>query len=344
MALISVILPCYNMAGYIDRSMKTIVNQTIGIENLEVILVNDASTDNTLDKLKEWEEKYPDNIMVITYEENMRQGGARNIGMQYSTSEYIGFVDPDDYIEYDMYESLYEKTKEKKYDVVYGKTMRQQYTKDGWIYEEVKKKRQDRVYKGEDKGGWYAIDMEVEKDMGGVFTGIYRRDLIINNNLWFPEKMAYEDNYWGAILKLYLKSVYVMDKIVYHYCINPQSTIQKKKSNHHLDRLDIEVWIIEKYKEIGAFEYYKEELEKNFIQRFYLNTMFLVFTKLDYIPDIFEYMRNKILEYFPNYKENPGVRNVSDIEKLLLKILDIPQELKPEDLEGIKKAYLEAFN
>lgn len=91
MALISIIVPCYNVENYIDRCVSSLVSQTIGIENLEIILVNDASRDNTLFKLYEWEKKYPDSIMVITYDENIRQGGARNVGLSYATSDYYTY-------------------------------------------------------------------------------------------------------------------------------------------------------------------------------------------------------------------------------------------------------------
>lgn len=60
--IISIIVPCYNSEWCIDRCVNSIVNQTLGFEKLQLILVNDASTDGTLDKLTEWEQKYPDNI------------------------------------------------------------------------------------------------------------------------------------------------------------------------------------------------------------------------------------------------------------------------------------------
>ncbi len=65
--MISVIVPCYNVENYIDRCMNSLISQTIGLDDLEIILVNDASTDGTLSLLQEWEKEYPDNIMVITY-------------------------------------------------------------------------------------------------------------------------------------------------------------------------------------------------------------------------------------------------------------------------------------
>ena len=87
MAIISVIVPCYNVEKYVGRCIDSIINQSIGIDNIELILVNDASTDATLDVLSGYEQMYPESIMVINCEQNGKQGTARNIGMMYSTGE-----------------------------------------------------------------------------------------------------------------------------------------------------------------------------------------------------------------------------------------------------------------
>ena len=71
MKKVSIIIPCYNAERYIDRCVLSLVNQTIGIDNLELIFVNDASTDHTYEKLCEWEVKYSESIMVINCDENV---------------------------------------------------------------------------------------------------------------------------------------------------------------------------------------------------------------------------------------------------------------------------------
>lgn len=89
---LSVKVPCYNAEKIIDRCLTSLVNQTLGLENMEVIVINDASTDGTLQVLKLWEQKYPDNILLIDYVVNVKTGGARNLGIHYASGEYIGFV------------------------------------------------------------------------------------------------------------------------------------------------------------------------------------------------------------------------------------------------------------
>lgn len=339
MAYISVIIPCYNAEKFIDRCMNTIVNQTIGIDNLELILVNDASTDHTLEKLQSWEQQYPEHILVITYEENLRQGGARNAGLQYASGEYIGFVDADDWIELSMFETLYSYAKAGKYDMVSGKCSR-----DTCIGEHIpdNSRRRDVSYYFECQQGFYiynASDYGNTGEQGGIWSSIYKKSCIIENNVWFPEHVAYEDNYWLMVLRLYIKNLYVVDQVLYHYFINTHSTVTTRNALHHLDRLDIEVGIIEEYKERGAFHLFKETLEWNFIKRFYLNTLYIIFMRFDEIPDIFHYMKAKIFEYFPGWKQNPHIAECSPREQLLLELLELP-ELTMEDLYRIKAAYL----
>ena len=340
---ISIIIPCYNVENYIDRCMRSVVNQTIGLEHLQIIAINDASTDNTLSKLMEWKERFKKEITVISYDENLRQGGARNIGMQCADGEYFGFVDSDDWIEPDMYEKLYEKTKEKKYDVIRGKFIREHFEREKEVNND---KRHDVSYEFETKDGWYVYDtpdVGYNGEIGGIWTAIYRKELILENEVWFPDNIAYEDNYWGSILNLYTKNTYIVDKIVYHYFINNCSTVTEKNAFHQLDRLNIEVLKVEEYKRRGAFDALYTKLELEFIKLFYLNTLYIIFTRFDFIPDIYGFMKYKIYLYFPNFMENPGISEFTQREQLLLSLLEIPRILSVDDLNRIKIAYLKTF-
>lgn len=115
---ISVVIPCYNVEKYIDECVESLVNQTFGIERMELIFVNDASTDSTLEKLAAWEQKYPDSIIVVTLVENSKQGTARNIGMEYASGTYLGFVDSDDYVELDMFQRMHELHEKEDVDCI----------------------------------------------------------------------------------------------------------------------------------------------------------------------------------------------------------------------------------
>lgn len=102
MVKISVIVPIYNISSYIVQCVESIVNQTY--KNLEIILVNDGSTDDSLEKVREWEKK--DNRIVVVDKPNGGLSDARNAGMSVATGDYVSFVDGDDWIGIDLYEKV----------------------------------------------------------------------------------------------------------------------------------------------------------------------------------------------------------------------------------------------
>lgn len=113
---VSVIVPFYNAEKYLEKCMTCILCQTL--KNMEIILVNDASTDHSLGIAKVYQQKYPDRVILIDSQVNQGAGGARNLGVAVATGEYIGFVDSDDLLEPTMYEKLYLKALQKNYDIV----------------------------------------------------------------------------------------------------------------------------------------------------------------------------------------------------------------------------------
>lgn len=265
--IISAIIPCYNVEKYIDRCLSSVVRQSIGMEHMQIILVNDASTDNTLEKLLLWETRYSDNILVITYEQNLRQGGARNMGLNYATGDYIGFVDSDDWIEPDMYEVLVKEMFEGGYDVVNCQLIR-------------------------DKGNDEKSNFQPE--WGGIVTGLYDRELIYGHNIVFPENVSYEDNYWGSLIKRYVKNSYRIERPLYHYFINQNSTVTSRNSISQLDRMDMETLLLDEYIKRGFFEKDNEQIFDEFLTRYFLNTWFIIFTRFDDVPNVLEEMIDTI--------------------------------------------------
>lgn len=115
MAKVSIIIPVYNTEKYIATCLDSVMGQTL--EDIEVILINDGSTDASLEIMEQYRQKYPNRIQLIS-KENGGQATARNIAIPMCTGEYIGFVDSDDYIEQDMYEKMYLKAVETDADYV----------------------------------------------------------------------------------------------------------------------------------------------------------------------------------------------------------------------------------
>lgn len=104
---VSIIVPCYNVAPYVDACMDSLVRQTL--RDIEIICVNDGSTDGTPVLLHAWEER--DSRVRVIDRENGGLSVARNTGMELASGEYIGFVDPDDYVEHSMYARLLEEAR-----------------------------------------------------------------------------------------------------------------------------------------------------------------------------------------------------------------------------------------
>lgn len=333
---ISIIVPCYNVSKFIDRCVESLVEQTIGIENIECIFVDDASKDDTLDKLTAWEKKFPESILVVACEENHRQGAARNIGLSYASGPYISFVDSDDYVDVEMYERLYRKAAELGCDVVSCLSVRER--RDG-----------ERLYENNksptDIEKLVTVDSDEDRKRlmlrgisPGVWAKLYRRELIFDHGLLFPEDIRYEDNYWGALLANVVSSYYVMDVCFYHYVVNEESTVMQQNASHHLDRLVIELMKVEKYKEIGVFDKFHDEIEINFLKLFFINTIRILFVRFDEIPyDIIYDMQHWVRELFPDYMGNPYLNTLPPLQMEILKIAGV--DLTPEKIEILADGY-----
>ena len=110
---VSIIIPVYNTSKYLKQCLDSVVNQTL--YDIEIICVDDGSTDNSLEILKEY--KKNDKRIKILNQKHKKQGAARNLGIVSASGEYIGFVDSDDWCELDMFEKLYTRAKETDSDI-----------------------------------------------------------------------------------------------------------------------------------------------------------------------------------------------------------------------------------
>lgn len=348
---ISVIIPCFNVEKYIDRCIESVVRQTIGMDSLQIILVNDISSDKTLDKLLAWEKYDEQHILVIDSDEKMGCGGARNIGLLYAEGEYVFFLDADDWLEVDALEELYSCSNNGYYSYVSGKLILEK--TDSFVdMQQVKSyettNRKDFIYEALKQDDYYVWDNKSFNagNVGGLPTStgaLYRRQMLTANDLFFPEKTDYEDNIWKAVLKLYCPNVYILDRVLYHYYYNGDSITQKRNNINFQDRLGNELRILEEYKQKGAFDIYKADLEHDFIKRFYLNTIFLIFTKYDYIPDIINYLRKTTVRLFPDYKMNYIYSELETRDLKLMKLLEQESDISENEMIEIRKEYLQSL-
>lgn len=254
---VSVIVPVYNVEKYLKRCLDNLINQTLS--DIEIICVNDGSTDNSLEILENYS-KQDERIKII----NQQNGGlsvARNTGMEVAVGEYIGFVDSDDWVDVDFYEKLYNAAKNNDCDIAVADFLRKHPKKD--------KKRlhikEEKVYSTpEDK---YMICRTFRE--GCVWNKIYRKSLLDKINLKFVPGMYYEDRDFTARSLFYSDKLVTVPNTYYNYFVNPVSIVQttmneKKIEHYHLVRKQTVEFIIKNNIDVpdGLYKYERD--------RFYL--------------------------------------------------------------------------
>lgn len=176
MIKISIIIPVYNVEKYLDKCIFSCVNQTL--EEIEVIVINDASPDACNSIMNKYQREYPNKIINIFLDKNLRQGGARNKGIKIARGEYLCFVDGDDYIAYDTCEKLYAFAQERDLDIACCDGYR---IKDGNFEYHEKLKL------------W---DMTSKQSLNNFTSQCYmiiKKSIIVDNNLLYPEHIFHED-------------------------------------------------------------------------------------------------------------------------------------------------------
>lgn len=311
---LSIIVPVYNMAaeGKLNYCMDSLVNQTI--EDYEILAVNDASTDNSLDILREYERKYPDRVKVITYSTNKRQGGAKNEGLKAAQGEWIGFIDSDDWVTPDFYEKLICKAEETGADLV------------GCDYNLVSEHTFDvgKIIQNNTLEQTGVLDREKHKSllmrMGSMVIKVYQRQVIVDNRLDFPEGIFYEDNCAGPLWSLYFTRFEKVEEPLYYYYQHQASTVHYISEEKCRDRMKAAVLLYEQCRERGFLEEYERELEYRFAELYYINTLFSYMAgmprpKLSFVRELRAGVRNR----FPGFEQNPYYRrNTGEEEQRLI--------------------------
>jgi poly(ribitol-phosphate) beta-N-acetylglucosaminyltransferase len=183
---ISIVIPIHNIEEHLEKTLNSLINQTIGIENLEVIMVDDYSTDGTKDIIKNYTEKYENFIDVTLNNNSGLPGKPRNIGLRRATSDFVMFMDHDDYYAEDACEILYNKITKENADMVFC-NFKFDYDDGSVKYiSRYKDKSEIKIDKIDD-------DIEFLALPPSIWTKIFRRSFIIKNNILFPEGMLAED-------------------------------------------------------------------------------------------------------------------------------------------------------
>lgn len=296
---LSIIVPVYNMASdeKLTFCLDSLVRQTL--EDYEIICVDDFSTDNSREILKDYEANYPGKVRVFFSDRNRHQGGAKNIGLSKANGEWIGFVDSDDWISPDMYGKLISRAEETGADVVgCDYSLVDSHTFE--VGNVIANSRDDQVGQ---------LDISRKKslimDGGSLCVKIFKRERIFSMQLFFPEDIFYEDN---AVGNSYLVTAhhfeYVKEPLYYYYQHNT-STVHTVTMRRLEDRMEAGRLMVKLAKEHGYYEDCKSEIEYKFTILFYMNTLFSYVRETKHVNRSFiKKMGKELSETFPNFREN----------------------------------------
>jgi len=294
---VSIIVPVYNTEKYLEKCLDSLVNQTL--DDIEIIVVNDGSPDNSKVILDKYAYNYPNKIRVF----DKKNGGlsdARNFGLDKAEGEYIGFVDSDDYVEKNMYELLYNKAKSGDFDMVVGNLY--------MTYEDNNKK--DIVKSGVTKDITNSQNLKelVTYIYPTAWNKIYKSEIC--KEVEFKKGVWFEDVEW--LLRLYpkIKSIGCVDESLYNYLQRENSITYtfNEKLYHLIDNMD---GVIDYYIENKFYEGYKEELEYLYARYAFATFMKRLAKSKDKkaYKEGYKYAIKKVKNKFPQYKKNKYLKS-----------------------------------
>ena len=296
---LSIIVSVYNMASdhKLEYCLDSLVNQTV--EDYEIIAVDDCSTDNSMEILKEYERRFPEKFRAVHSEVNRHQGGAKNIGLRMAKGEWIGFIDSDDWIRPDMYERLIERAKSTGADLAgCDYCLTDVHSMEVGQIVHNNKKSQSGILNKEKRASLIL-------DGGSLVVKIFRRSMIMEKELWFPEDIFYEDNALGNSYLVLAKHFEYIEEPMYYYYQHDTSTVHTISPKRCEDRMEAGRLMLAEAKRHGYFEELRPELEYSFTLLFYINTLFTYMagvgkTKYGFVKA----MGKEMKETFPEFEKN----------------------------------------
>lgn len=283
---VSIIVPVYNAENFLPSCLDSLVNQTL--KEIEIILVNDGSTDNSLKIIKDYQKKYK-NIVLID-QKNTGQAIARNNAIQCAKGEYITFADSDDQLKETMLETLYQKGIDDNSDIVWCNAYKVKETTQ-LLHDDPKNYVEDPIKN-------YILFN------ASPWRKIIRKSLIVENELYFPKIRFYEDFAVVPAYALYANKISYVDDAFYLYMMYEGSTMHQVKYNSKLEDIFPSIeHLYHTFSKSLKEEEYREELEYLFINHF-LHAASLRFFQFKegrkHIAKIISIMKEK----FPNWQQN----------------------------------------
>lgn len=311
---VSIVVPVYNVEKYLNRCLNSLVHQDY--KNIEIIIVNDGSPDNSQKIIEKFQEKHSDIIKTFK-KKNEGLSEARNFGLKKATGDYIIFIDSDDYIETNMISKMINCAYKDNSDIVVCN-----------IYDEYENEKVTKIYENicTDKSSIFD-NRKILLNRFSAWNKLFKISLFSDKELKFEKGKIYED--LRLILKIYLKAhtISFIKEPLYHYVIRNGSIMTSSGIKKNLDIISAFDDVIDYYKKEDKYEIFKNELEFLVIEHLLIATIVRVLSISRY-KDV----KNNILPYlkyinqnFPNYKKNSYISLLSKNKKIILFLINHKQ-------------------
>lgn len=293
---ITILVPIYNVEVYLSQCLRSLIDQTL--QDIEIICINDGSTDGSLKIAQEFADN--DLRIQIIDKKNTGYGDSMNLGLKQARGKYIGILEPDDWIEEDAFETLYEKAEQDKADVVKANYFKVKNNHDVMkveeiVTEEVINPREHR---------------EVFQFMPAIWSAIYRRDFLIDNKINFlpTPGASYQDLSFSFKVWTLAKTVVLLPKAFVHYRIdNANSSVNNpEKVNCVVDEYaEIETFLCER----GIFADFGETMNAAKFRNYHWN-----FQRLDHklAKEFYQTWREELLSAYDEGLFNKDQFNKKD--------------------------------
>lgn len=316
---ISVIVPIYNVEKYLKKCLDTVINQTL--KEIEIICVNDGSTDNSRKILEKYAKQDP--RIIIIDKKNGGLSSARNAGMKVAKGEFIGFVDSDDWVEETMFEKLYKNAKEHdsqmsicgvhRYD---DQTKKMLYDDPYFTLGFFDESFDNRCF-NHNETSEFLFDLCVM-----AWNKIYKRSFLEENNSLFPDGLIFEDGPFFFSIYFKMDKVSIVREFLYYYRINRVNSIIQKGDKNFINIFDVTELM---WNEIRQLQYF-DKIKYYFLKKKFEDAIYrYIMLKKQY--------RREFYNRFKNFKPffDTEVFDMELIEKEHLRIYEYMQNLKEKN-------------
>ena len=298
MPKVSLIIPIYNAASYIEACLASLVAQTM--DDIEVLLVDDHGKDDSMEIAQQFIDTHPSGktFRLLATPYNMGPGAARNVGIGAAQGEYIGFVDSDDVVTLDFCEKLYGAAKQYDADMAYCQALSVQ----GGV---VSPMNNPVIESGEFVGAKRSSFLTHYVTM--MWTFLYRRSLLLSYRIEFPDTRSAEDSYFLTCSLLVTKRIACVDKPLYKYLVHENSLSEVRNPQRYADKVKSFDLLMQFARNHGLYEANKDELDYIYIKKGYLLSILTHIYNEDE-PQQFTVRKlyyAHLLCYVPYYTRNP---------------------------------------